>query len=181
MGAMRVILAGFMGTGKTEVGRRLARSLGWTFVDTDALVESAAGRSVSAVFAEEGEPAFRAREREAVAHACGLTTTVVAVGGGALLDPENRRRLLEAGPVVCLRASPRELMRRLATARDRPLLDGGGSASAQEQLARIETLLAERAPVYALATHAVDTDGLSPDEVAERVRALVGEASGGIA
>lgn len=179
MRAARVILAGFMGTGKTEVGRRLARSLGWTFVDTDALVESAAGRSVSAVFAEEGEPVFRAREREAVAQACTLTATVVAVGGGALLDPENRRRLLAAGPVVCLRASPRELVRRLGTARDRPLLNGDGTASEQERLARIESLLAERAPVYALATHAVDTDGLSLDEVAARVQALVQEPGGG--
>ena len=142
MRAARVILAGFMGTGKTEVGRRLARSLGWTFVDTDALVESATGRSVSALFAEEGEPVFRAREREAVAQACILNATVVAVGGGALLDPENRRRLLAAGPVVCLRASPRELVRRLGTARDRPLLNGDGTASEQERLARIESLLA---------------------------------------
>ena len=181
MRAARVILAGFMGTGKTEVGRRLARSLGWTFVDTDALVESAAGRSVSAVFAEEGEPAFRVREREAVAQACTLNATVVAVGGGALLDPENRRRLLAAGPVVCLRASPRELVRRLGTARDRPLLNGDGAASEQERLARIESLLAERAPVYALATHAVDTDGLSLDEVAARVEALVQESGGGAA
>jgi shikimate kinase len=181
MRAARVILAGFMGTGKTEVGRRLARSLGWTFVDTDALVESAAGRSVSAVFAEEGEPAFRARERQAVAQACALTATVVAVGGGALLDPENRRRLLAAGPVVCLRASPRELVRRLGTARDRPLLNGDGTASEPERLARIESLLAERAPVYALATHAVDTDGLSLDEVAARVQALVQAPGGGAA
>ena len=181
MRAARVILAGFMGTGKTEVGRRLARSLGWTFVDTDALVESAAGRSVSALFAEEGEPVFRAREREAVAQACTLNATVVAVGGGALLDPENRRRLLAAGPVVCLRASPRELVRRLGTARDRPLLNGDGTASEQERLARIESLLAERAPVYALATHAVDTDGLSLDEVAARVQALVQEPGGGAA
>jgi len=176
-----VILAGFMGTGKTEVGRRLARSLGWAFADTDALVESAAGRSVSAIFADEGEAGFRAREREAVAQACALPAAIVAVGGGALLDPENRRRLLAAGPVVCLRATPRELLRRLGTARDRPLLNGDGTASEAERLARIESLLAVRAPVYALATHAVDTDGLSPDEVARRVRALVAGPPGGAA
>src|SRR5262245_66535536 len=97
----RVILAGFMGTGKTEVGRRLARSLGWTFVDTDALVESAAGRSISAVFADEGEAAFRAREREAVARACAMTAAVVAVGGGALRDPESREVILATRPVIC--------------------------------------------------------------------------------
>ena len=78
-------------TGKTEVGRRLARALGWPFVDTDALVEEAAGRSVAAIFAEEGEAAFRARERTAVAEACASPAAVIAVGGGALLDPDNRR------------------------------------------------------------------------------------------
>jgi len=180
----RVILAGFMGTGKTEVGRRLARLLGWSFVDTDALVESAAGRPVAAIFAEEGEAAFRARERDAVEQACAITAAVVAVGGGAFLDLENRRRLLAAGPVVCLHASPEELMRRLGAARDRPLLNGDGTASVEERRARIEALLAQRAPVYALATHAVDTDGLSPDEVALRVRAILGisgEQPGGAA
>src|SRR5262249_58875202 len=112
----RVILAGFMGTGKTEVGRRLARSLGWTFVDTDALVESAAGRSISAVFADEGEAAFRAREREAVARACAMTAAGGAVGGGALLGPENRRRPLAARPPTCPRAPPAEGWRPLGAA-----------------------------------------------------------------
>jgi shikimate kinase len=175
-----VILAGFMGTGKTEVGRRLAGSLGWPFVDTDTLVELAAGRSVATIFAEEGEAAFRARERAAVEHACSLPEAVIAVGGGALLDPENRRRLLAAGPVVWLRATPREILRRVGEARDRPLLGGDGTAPA-ERLARIESLLAARAPVYALATHAVDTDGLTADEVARRVRALIEDPSGGAA
>ena len=179
--AGRVILAGFMGTGKTEVGKRLARSLGWAFVDTDALVESVAGRSISAIFTDEGEAAFRAREREAVARACAMTAAVVAVGGGALLDPENRRRLLAAGPVICLRAQPGELARRLGAARDRPLLNGEGMATEAARLARIEALLSERAPVYALATHAIDTDGLSPDEVALRVRRLVEDSPGGAA
>src|SRR5262249_28978294 len=124
--AGRVILAGFMGTGKTEVGRRLARSLGWTFVDTDALVESAAGRSISAVFADEGEAAFRAREREAVARACAMTAAVVAVGGGALLDPENRRGVLAGGAVLCRPARTRELARRLGAAAEGGPVDRGG-------------------------------------------------------
>lgn len=177
--ARHVTLAGFMGTGKSEVGRRLSRVLGWPFVDTDTLVESAAGRSVAAIFASEGEAGFRARERDAVARACGLPAAVIAVGGGALLDPENRRALLAVGPLVCLRATPREILRRLGEARDRPLLNPDGTASEADRLARIEALLAARAPVYALATHAVDTDGLSPDQVAERVRAVVAEPGGG--
>jgi len=174
-----VALAGFMATGKSEVGGRLARALGWPFVDTDALVEEAAGRPVRAIFADEGEPAFRARERAAVARACAMPAAVIAVGGGALLDPENRRALLAAGPVVCLRASPREILRRVGSARDRPLLSGQGVRSRADRLARIETLLAERAEAYACATHAVETDGLTPDQVAERVRSLVASWQGG--
>src|SRR5262245_6207675 len=153
--AGRVILAGFMGTGKTEVGRRLARSLGWTFVDTDALVESAAGRSISAVFADEGEAAFRAREREAVARACAMTAAVVAVGGGALLDPENRQRLLAAGPVICLRAQPGELARRLGAARDRPLLNGEGTGTEEGRGTGIEAVVAGRAAVAGAAAQPV--------------------------
>lgn len=170
----RVVLAGFMATGKTEVGRRLAWELGWPFVDTDALVEETAGRPVRAIFAEQGEAAFRARERAAITEACALPSAVIAVGGGALLDPENRRALLAAGPVVCLRASPREILRRVGSGHDRPLLSGDGIRSRADRLARIESLLAERADVYACATHSVETDGLSPDQVVQRVRRLVG-------
>jgi shikimate kinase len=174
----RVILTGFMGAGKTEVGRRLAHVLGWRFVDTDAVIEAVAGRSVAAIFAAEGEAGFRAREREAVTDACRLAETVIAVGGGALVDPDNRRALLAAGPVVCLRATPREILRRLGEARDRPLLNGDGIASEADRLARIETLLAAREPIYALATQAVDTDGCTPDEVVEKVRAIVAVSGG---
>jgi shikimate kinase len=173
-----VVLAGFMATGKTEVGRRLAQDLAWPFVDTDALVERAAGRPVRAIFAEEGEPAFRARERRAVAEACALPAAVIAVGGGALLDPENRRALLAAGPLVCLRASAREILRRVGAAHDRPLLSGEGIRSRADRLARIEALLAERAEAYACATHSVETDGLSPDQVAQRVRRIVESQAG---
>jgi len=176
--ATRVILTGFMGTGKTEVGRRLARTLGRPFMDTDALIESAAGRSVSAIFAAEGEAGFRARERQAVAEACRVAAAVIAVGGGALLDPENRRLLLAAGPVVCLRAAPREILERLGEARDRPLLNRDGTASTAERLARIESLLSARAAVYALASHAVDTDGRTPDQVADAIRAILQESGG---
>lgn len=174
----RVVLVGFMATGKTEVGRRLAWELGWPFVDTDALVEETAGRPVRVIFAEEGEAAFRVRERMAIAEACALPSAVIAVGGGALLDPENRRALLAAGPVVCLRASPREYLRRVGAGHDRPLLSGAGIRSRADRLARIETLLAERNDVYACATHNVDTDGRSPDEVVQRVRRLVERQAG---
>src|SRR5688572_21188882 len=118
-----------MGTGKTEVGRRLARALGRTFVDTDRLVEAKAGRSVA----------------------------VIATGGGALVHPENRRRLAEAGPIVCLTASPQEILRRVGRGETRPLL--AGATSDAERLARIRKLLDERATAYGSATHTIDTTG----------------------
>jgi shikimate kinase len=160
-----------MGTGKTEVGRRLARALDRTFVDTDRLVEAKAGRSVSAIFADAGEAAFRALEREAVAEACALPDAVIATGGGALGDPESRRRLVAAGPVVCLTATPEEILRRVGGGETRPLL--AACASDDERLARIRDLLAARATAYGSATRTIDTTGLDVEQVAERVRAAV--------
>ena len=166
-----IVLTGFMATGKTEVGRRLARLLGWTFVDTDGLVEAAAGRSVKDIFATDGEVRFRALEREAVAQACGMPDAVIATGGGALLDPDNRRRLAAAGPIVCLSATPEEILARTGNGSSRPLL--AGAAGREERLARIRSLMADRAPAYAVAAHTVDTAGLTVEQVAERVRTLV--------
>ena len=159
-----------MATGKTEVGRRLAQRLGRAFVDTDALVEADAGGTVASVFATEGEAGFRARERAAVARACDMADAVIAIGGGALLDTENRRLLTASGPIVCLTAAPEEILRRVGSAASRPLLRGPG-----DPLERIRALMAQRAPVYALATHTVDTTGLSVDQVTERVRSLAAE------
>jgi shikimate kinase len=159
-----------MATGKTEVGRRLAQRLGRTFVDTDALVEAEAGGTVASIFAAEGEAGFRARERAAVERACAMADAVIAIGGGALLDADNRRRLLAAGPVVCLTATPEEILRRAGNASSRPLLRGPG-----DRLARIRALVAERASAYAQATHTVDTTGLSVDQVTDRVRSLVAD------
>jgi shikimate kinase len=167
----QVILTGFMATGKTEVGRRLARLLGRPFVDIDGLVEASAGRTVADIFTAEGEAGFRARERAAVERACGVPEAVIATGGGTLLGAENRRRLAAAGPIICLSAEPAEILRRVGDTATRPLLNGAGPA---DRLGRIEALLAERAPAYALVTSTVDTTGLTVDEVVERVRALVG-------
>lgn len=160
-----------MGTGKTEVGRRLARALDRTFVDTDRLVEAKAGRSVSSIFAGDGEAAFRALEREAVAEACALPDAVIATGGGALGDPESRRRLFAAGPVVCLTATPEEILRRVGRGETRPLLAAYDTDA--ERLARIRELLAARATMYGSATHTIDTTGLDVAQVVERVRTAV--------
>ena len=166
----QIVLTGFMATGKSEVGRRLARELGRVFIDTDGMVEATVGRTVAEIFAEEGEQQFRALEREAVKRACTVADAVVATGGGALLDPDSRQRLTTAGVLVCLTATPDEIVRRLGSADDRPLL---AALSPTERRSQIDRLLAERAPIYGCANHRVDTTGLSIDEVVTRVAALV--------
>jgi len=169
---MRVVLTGFMGTGKTAVGQRVAERLGRTFVDTDALVERRAGRAVREIFATDGEAAFRDREREAVAEACSLGDVVVATGGGALVDERNFARLADGGFMVCLTAAPEAIARRVrATAADRPLLGGRAGLTA-----RIRELLAARAPVYARIGFAVDTTGRTVDQVADDVIAALSAA-----
>ncbi len=168
----QIILTGFMATGKTAVGCLLARALERPFVDTDDLVQTAAGRSIRDIFASEGEAAFRTLERTAVERACSVPEAVVATGGGTLLDPENGRRLAAAGVIVCLVALPEAILARITDFAERPLL-AGTNGSAAGRLARVRALLAERAPAYALAHHAVDTTGLTLEQVVERVRAIV--------
>jgi shikimate kinase len=180
--ASTVWLVGMMGAGKSTVGRALARRLGRRFVDADAEIERAAGRRIPDIFAQEGESGFRARERAAV-EALAASGAVVALGGGAVAQPALRERLLASGVVVYLRAAPETLLARIGDTDERPLLAGLGAA---ERGARLRELLAQREAAYACAPLAVDTDGLSADDVAERIaRALsdgvAGAAQGGAA
>jgi shikimate kinase len=156
-----VVLTGFMGTGKTSIGRRLAARLGRPFVDTDALIEQRLGRTVAAIFAESGEARFRAAERDAVAEACGVAGAVIATGGGAVVDAANRGALRAAAPVVHLTARPEVILDRVRAAEEmRPLLQGGDPAE------RIAALLAERAAAYAAAADlTLDTSDRAIDDV----------------
>ena len=160
--AETVALTGMMGSGKSTVAREVARLLGRPFVDTDAEVERRAGRTVEAIFAERGEAAFRALEREAVRGVAG--PVVVALGGGAFCDPGNAERLLAVGRVVFLDVSPAEAARRIG--------DGGGRPLA----GRWEELLRARLPLYRRASLTVPVDGLTPEAVARRVVGLLGGA-----
>jgi shikimate kinase len=171
---MRVVLTGFMGTGKTAVGLRVAERLGREFVDTDALVERRAGKPVRAVFATDGEKVFRELERAAVEEACAQGDVVVATGGGALIDERNVSRLADGSLMVRLTAAPSAIARRVrATAADRPLLAGAGGLTA-----RIRELLEARAPIYARVPFAVDTTGKTIEAVADEVIAALATAEG---
>ena len=172
-----LLLVGMMGAGKSTVGRLVAARLGRPHVDVDAEVERHAGVSVPAVFAAGGEAAFRRMESEVLAEVLGgEAPAVVSVGGGAVLDAANRAAIAGAGTVVWLRARPATLARRIGRGDERPLLaaDPAGPAAA---LARID---AERRGLYGeVATEVVDVDGLAPDEVADRVLAVVGVSGEG--
>lgn len=164
MRPLRIVLVGFMGSGKSSVGPLLAARLGWGFRDLDAWIEERAGRRVAELF-REGEQAFRGLETEAAREAATLTRYVIAAGGGAFARPETRE-LLRAGPVasVWLRASLDALLARIPPDGSRPL------AGSRETMA---ALLAERESSYRQADWSVDTTAVAPEEVARAIVGLV--------
>jgi 3-dehydroquinate synthase len=168
---VNLVLVGFMGTGKTTVGALVAERLGWAFVDTDLLVEAEAGMPVREIFARQGEDTFRVLETHACRVAGASTHTVISVGGGAVVNPENRRALEANGVTVLLTCERDRLIERLeesARRGERPLLSGDIGA-------KIDALAASRAGVYSSITLKVDTTHLTAEEVAEKVIAMVEE------
>ena len=159
----RAVLVGPMGAGKTTVGRLLAGAWGVPLRDTDEDVEAAEGRSISDIFVESGEAHFRALEAAAVARALDEHDGVLALGGGAVLDPATRDRL-RGRPVVFLRVGLTDAVKRVGLGTSRPLLLGNVRGT-------IKRLLDERTPVYeSVASVVVDTDGRTPDEVVATIR-----------
>ncbi|MFH2006426.1 MAG: shikimate kinase [bacterium] len=165
-----LILIGLRGSGKTAAGRRAAALLGYDFVDLDALLE-ARGRTIPEIFATSGEVGFRKLEREAIQSLEPTTHTVVATGGGAVLDESNRSKLRGLGQMVYLVARPETLAARVAGS-DRPRLTGGNP------LEETRLLLERRDPLYReLAHHVLDTEPLDIEQVAEALARLVRHAS----
>ena len=158
-----IVLTGFMGTGKTAVGRQMAQQLGRPFVDMDALIEQRTGKPISAVFAEQGEPAFRLMEAELCRELAALRGLVIATGGGALVPAANRQALAGSSLLICLTASPKLILDRLADAGDRPLL------AVPDRLERIRDLLGQRAEAYGAIPHQIDTTRLTVEQVAKEV------------
>jgi shikimate kinase len=158
----RAVLVGPMGAGKTTVGRILAARWGVDVRDTDADVEVGAGKPVPEIFVDEGEERFRELERAAVAAALASHDGVLSLGGGAVLDADTRK-LLEGHPVVFLRVGLADAVKRVGLGTGRPLLLGNVRS-------RVRQLLDERTPVYeAVAALVVDTDGRSPEQVADDI------------
>jgi shikimate kinase len=158
-----IALIGFMGTGKSSVGRLVASHLHFDFVDTDELIESRAGRTISDIFAQAGEEAFRQIEKQVVAELAHARRVVISSGGGLAAQPDNLASLREHALIVCLWASPEAIWERVRHQTHRPLLDD------PDPQGRIRTLLAAREPYYRQADVLVNTEMRSVKEVAHHV------------
>ncbi|HVO33509.1 MAG TPA: shikimate kinase [Elusimicrobiota bacterium] len=158
---MNIVLTGFMGTGKTAVGRRLAERLRVPFEDVDAAITKEAGRSIADIFAVEGEERFRKLEAAVIQRLAAADRTVIATGGGALFHPGNRAALARNGILVCLTAKLGTLLERLRDDVTRPLLAG------EDMEKRLERLMKERQAVYAECPIQIPTDGRTIDDVTD--------------
>lgn len=163
---MNIVLAGMPGCGKTTVGKALAKKLGWEFIDTDGLIVEKHG-DISAIFSRYGEEYFRELERHAVEEAAKSSSAVISTGGGCLINPQNVQIFREHGKIIYLKTEIRELVRRLQGDDTRPLLKG----DAEENL---KNLYARRAHIYEQAANfTVATDGLSPEQIAEKITEII--------
>lgn len=162
-----LVLIGFMGTGKSTIGKLCADRLGYGYFDSDAVIEAQAGCSITQLFARQGEAAFRSLEKQVLAALSARSDVVIATGGGAVQDPENATTLRANGRIVLLTATPECILARIHDAATRPLL-----ANAPDPHARIAALLAEREAAYRRAAHhGIDTTDRTPEAVAEDVLA----------
>lgn len=169
---MNLILVGYRGSGKSTIGPLVAQRLAWTFVDIDETIAKRAGRTISQIFQSEGEVAFRQLERQALESLRRVKRHVIALGGGAVVDPEIRTLVKRIGRVIWLVAPPAVLWSRIAadpwSAKNRPPLSNAAG------LAEVECLLAERETHYrSVANHIVETVPDSPDRVAEAIEIWV--------
>jgi shikimate kinase len=164
---MNIYLVGFMGTGKSAVGKELAKRKKLQFVDLDELIELKEKRLISDIFAKEGEPYFRIVEKRTLAEVSMEKKFVVACGGGIVLNNDNMKTMKKTGVIVCLTASPEIILERTRLASHRPLLN------VKDPKKQIELLLKMRSPFYAQADKSIDTSKLSIKEVADKVLKLI--------
>ena len=154
-----IYIVGFMGTGKTVVGRALSQKTRVIFVDLDACIEEKEKMTISEIFKTKGEEYFRRIEKEALLNASKQKGAVISCGGGIVVDPENMARMKETGICVCLAASPQEILKRVGVTTHRPLLHSG------DPLERIQSLMSDRDSSYRQADILIDTTNLSVEDI----------------
>lgn len=162
-----IVLIGFMGTGKSVTGKRLAKELKMKFVNTDDIIEEREKRPIAEIFAKSGEPYFRNIEKEVIKEVSAFDNAVIAAGGGAVLNEENIVNLKKNGVVVCLNASPEAVYERTKKYKTRPLLN------VPDPVAKIKELMASRSLFYAKADHQIETSGKSVNEVAKEIIKII--------
>ena len=160
---MNIVLIGFMGTGKSAVGKKLAQRLRMGYLDTDELIEKREKRKIFQIFQEKGEGYFRKVETQVVKEVASRDNYVIATGGGVVLKEENVAALRKNGFIICLSADPETIWRRTANDSKRPLLEG------KDPRKRIEDLLKTRKPYYQKADFTIETSKLSDEEVTEKI------------
>ncbi|MDD4203148.1 MAG: shikimate kinase [Candidatus Omnitrophica bacterium] len=154
-----IVLIGFMGTGKTAIGQMLAQTLGVKYVSTDDVIEEKAGKKISDIFQQDGEPSFREMECNVVKELSGKNDIVIDTGGGIVLNPNNIHLLRKNGNIICLWSSPEVIYKRVKEHTHRPLL------SVKDPLQKIKDILEQRRPLYEGADYFVNTDKMTLEQV----------------
>ena len=162
--AKNIVLVGLMGSGKSAIGRTIAKKLGRRFIDTDRYIERKGGKTITEIFEQRGESEFRAFEREVIKKISQYVGIVIATGGGAIKDPENFHYLKESGWIIALYASPATLYKRIEGKRVRPLLLNEG-----DPVKKLEEIFNDRKTMYAQADFQVDTEGKEIDQIADEI------------
>jgi shikimate kinase len=165
---MNLILIGYRATGKTTLGRLLARQLGWEWIDADVEIERRAGKSITRIFAEDGEPAFRDLEAEVIAELCRRQCLVLAAGGGAPMRQQSRGAMRASGKVIWLTAGPGTILARMSA--DATTTGRRPSLTDRDPLEEIIHLLRQREPIYRESAHLlVDTEGKAPERLVAEI------------
>ncbi|MFA5369332.1 MAG: shikimate kinase [Candidatus Omnitrophota bacterium] len=162
-----IVLVGFMGTGKTLIGRLLARRLKRRRLSLDEMIEEKSGRTISDIFSRHGEEYFRVLEKDVVKSVAGGEGMIIDAGGGVVIDEDNVRRLKLGGVIICLKARPDVIYERTMSGNSRPLLN------TPDPVKSIKELLGRRARFYDRADYSIDTSDITPDEVVEKIIDIV--------
>lgn len=166
---MKIVLIGFMCSGKSRVGKVLAKKMGWSHFDTDDMIAKQVGTSIAEIINQQGEKEFRDIERKAISLISMSDNCVISTGGGVPMIDENMKELSRNAHIIWLQVSPEVVLKRAGNIKKRPLIDPANP------LASIQKRLKDRIPFYAKATHKINTDNLSPEEVSDRILEMIPE------